>query len=142
MSKLGRPFRLARVFGRGAPGLDAFEAMGRAAFADIPERMRALLSDVVIRVEDFPDEATMEEMGLDSPYDLLGLYRGVSIGHKSGGALPGEVDMIFLYRRPILEYWDAGREDIADVIRHVLIHEIGHHFGLSDEDMERIETAG
>jgi predicted Zn-dependent protease with MMP-like domain len=131
-----------RAFGGSTPDLDAFEAMGRAAFADIPERMQALLGDVVIRVQDFPDPETMAEMGLFSPYDILGLYRGVSIGHKSAGALPGEVDMIFLYRRPILDYWDATSEDLADVIRHVLIHEIGHHFGLSDEDMERIEAAG
>lgn len=136
------PQRLASVFGGSAPNLDAFEAMGRDAFASIPEQMRRLLGDVVIRVQDFPDEATMEEMGLASPYDLLGLYRGVPVGYKSAGALPGEVDMIFLYRRPILDYWDAGAEDLSDVIRHVLIHEIGHHFGLSDEDMERIETAG
>jgi predicted Zn-dependent protease with MMP-like domain len=142
MSKLGGPFSLARVFRRGAPNLDAFEAMGRAAFADIPEQMRRLLGDVVIRVQDFPDAETMAEMGLASPYDLLGLYRGVPVGHKSAGALAGEVDMIFLYRRPILDYWDPGAEDLADVIRHVLIHEIGHHFGLSDEDMERIEAAG
>jgi len=142
MQKGRFPQPLAGVDAYGAPDLDAFEAMGRAAFVGIPERLRRLLSDVVIRVEDFPDAETAEEMGLDSPYDLLGLYRGVSIGHKDAGALAGEVDMIFLYRRPILDYWDPGSEDLADVIRHVLIHEIGHHFGLSDEDMERIEAAG
>jgi len=124
-----------------APGLDAFEAMGQAAYVGIPERLRRLLGDVVIRVEDFPDAETMAEMELASPFDILGLYRGVSIGHKAN-ALPGAVDMIFLYRRPILDYWDRGSEDLADVIRHVLIHEIGHHFGLSDEDMERIEATG
>jgi len=142
MSEHGRPFPLARAFARRAPSLDAFEAIGRDALGDIPAEMRAFLNDVVIRVQDFPDEDTMEEMGLDSPYDILGLYRGVSIGFKSAGALPGEVDMIFLYRRPILDYWDPAEEELADVIRHVLIHEIGHHFGLSDEDMERIEAAG
>jgi predicted Zn-dependent protease with MMP-like domain len=136
------PQPLARVFRRSAPNLDAFEAMGRAAYLSIPEPMRRLLGDVVIRVQDFPDDQTMAEMGLASPYDILGLYRGVPVGYKSAGALPGEVDMIFLYRRPILDYWDAGRESLTDVIRHVLIHEIGHHFGLSDEDMERIEAAG
>ncbi|MDH3235320.1 MAG: metallopeptidase family protein [Alphaproteobacteria bacterium] len=116
--------------------------MGRAAFAAIPERLRALLGDVVIRVEDFPDAETMADMELASPFDILGLYRGISIGHKAAASLPGGVDMIFLYRRPILDYWDPGGEDLADVIRHVLIHEIGHHFGLSDEDMERIEATG
>jgi predicted Zn-dependent protease with MMP-like domain len=141
MSKRRFPSPLARVFGRGAPDLDKFEAMSRAAYADIPAHLRRLLGDVVIRVEDFPDAETMEEMGLASPYDILGLYRGVSIGHKAA-ALAGGVDKIFQYRRPILDYWDAGGEALADVIRHVLIHEIGHHFGLSDEDMERIEAAG
>ena len=125
-----------------APDLDAIEAMGRSAFATIPEGVRRLLSDVVIRVEDFPDPSVMEEMGLRSPFDILGLYRGVSIGHKTAASLPGEVDMIFLYRRPILDYWVATGEDLADIIRHVLIHEIGHHFGLSDEDMDRIEASG
>ena len=125
-----------------APDLDAFEAMGRAAFASIPEAMRRLLTDVVIRVEDFPDERVMEEMELRSPFDILGLYRGLPVGHKAAGSLSDEVDMIFLYRRPILDYWVATGEDLAHVIRHVLIHEIGHHFGLSDEDMERIESTG
>jgi predicted Zn-dependent protease with MMP-like domain len=125
-----------------APDLDAIEALGRAAFASIPERLRRLLGDVVIRVEDFPDESVMEEMALASPFDILGLYRGVTLGQKAAVALPGEVDMIFLYRRPILDYREATGEDLTDLIRHVLIHEIGHHFGLSDEDMERIEASG
>ena len=142
MSKRWFPRSLARTGEPNAPDLDAFEALGRAAFVAIPERLRGLLGDVVIRVEDFPDAETMAEMELASPFDILGLYRGVSIGHKAAGALPGAVDMIFLYRRPILDYWDPGGEDLADVIRHVLVHEIGHHFGLSDEDMERIEAIG
>jgi len=125
-----------------APDLDAFEAMGRAAFATIPEAMRRLLTDVVIRVEDFPDERVMQEMELRSPFDILGLYRGMPVGHKAAGSPPGEVDIIFLYRRPILDYWVETGEDLAHVIRHVLIHEIGHHFGLSDDDMERIEGVG
>ncbi|HLJ64085.1 MAG TPA: metallopeptidase family protein [Stellaceae bacterium] len=95
---------------------------------------------LVIRVEEFPDEETERAMDLESPFDLLGLYRGVALPHKSGthpGPLP---DQVFLYRRPILDYWCETGEDLAAVVRHVLIHEIGHHFGFSDEDMERIEA--
>ena len=80
-------------------------------------------------------------MGLDSPFDLLGLYRGVNIAHKSTAAIANDVDMIFIYRRPLLDYWCETGEDLKLLVRHVLIHEIGHHFGLSDDDMERIEGA-
>jgi predicted Zn-dependent protease with MMP-like domain len=95
---------------------------------------------VVIRVDDFPDEDTEREMGLATPFDLLGLYRGVPIGEKGTGFTAHDVDMIFLYRRPLLDYWCETEEDLLHLIRHVMIHEIGHHFGLSDEDMERIEA--
>ncbi len=121
------------------PSLDDIAALGHEALARIPAELRRHVADVPIRVEDFPDEQTEIDMELDSPFDLLGLYRGVSMDRKSlldGG---GDIDMIFLYRRPILDYWCETGEDLADVVRHVLIHEIGHHFGLSDEDMERIE---
>jgi predicted Zn-dependent protease with MMP-like domain len=97
---------------------------------------------VIIRVDEFPDEDTEREMDLESPFDLLGLYRGVAIGHKTTSAIANDVDMIFLYRRPLLDYWCETGEDLMLLVRHVLIHEIGHHFGLSDEDMERIESAG
>ena len=122
-----------------APDLAQFEAIGQAALATIPVRLRCHVRDVVIRVADFPDAETEREMELESPFDLLGLYRGVSLDQKSVSATPEDVDMIFLYRRPILDYWCETGEDLTHVIRHVLIHEIGHHFGLSDEDMERIE---
>jgi len=124
------------------PGLDAIEALAREALATIPAGLRRYARDVVIRVEDFPDREVQLEMGLQTPFDLLGLYRGVSINHKSAGGTTNDVDMIFLYRRPILDYWCETGDDLADIIRHVLIHEIGHHFGFSDEDMERIEAAG
>ena len=107
------------------PAIEVFEALAREAFATIPDHIREVLGDVVIRVQDFPDDDTLEEMDCESPFDLLGLYRGV--------------DMIYLYRRPILDYWCETGDDLAHVVRHVLIHEIGHHFGFSDDDMERIE---
>ncbi len=122
------------------PDLNEFEALARAAFATIPGELRNRVDGVVFRIEDFPDAETCREMGLESPFDLLGLYRGVPLGDKSIQDTPMNVDMIFLYRRPILDYWCETGEDLAHVIRHVLIHEIGHHFGLSDAQMERIET--
>ncbi len=121
------------------PGLAEMETMARAALKTIPERLRRHVRGVVIRVEEFPDAETEREMGLESPFDILGLYRGVSLDRRSVIDTPTDVDMIFLYRRPILDYWCETGEDLTHIIRHVLIHEIGHHFGLSDEDMERIE---
>jgi len=121
------------------PSLDDLEAIGREALATIPRELRRHVRNVVIRVEEFPDEETEAEMGLESPFDLLGLYRGVSLHRKSTLATPQDVDMIFLYRRPILDYWCETGEDLSALVRNVLIHEIGHHFGLSDDDMERLE---
>ncbi len=123
------------------PNLDDLETIAHAAFAEIPEELRGFCADVVIRVEDFPDEETEQEMELESPFDLLGLYRGVALPHVSfGEGVPRlDVDRIFLYRRPILDYWCETGEDLTSLVKHVLIHEIGHHFGFSDDDMERIE---
>jgi predicted Zn-dependent protease with MMP-like domain len=115
------------------------ELIARRALATIPEELRRHVTNVVIGVEDFPDAEVEEEMALESPFDLLGLYRGVSLDRKSVSDVSATPDMIFLYRRPLLDYWCETGEDLADVVRHVLIHEIGHHFGFSDEDMERIE---
>jgi len=123
------------------PSLADLEALAEDGLKTIPEVLKRELGPVVIRVEDFPDEATEEEMDLQSPFDLLGLYRGVALPHKSIFATGTGIDMIFLYRRPILDYWCETGEDLAHVVRHVLIHEIGHHFGFSDADMERIEGA-
>ena len=122
------------------PDLAHLEAHAREAFATIPEELRAYLGDVVIQVEDFPDDETLDELDCETPFELLGLYRGVDLRRKSVQDIPEGADMIHLYRRPILDYWCETGEDLVDVVRHVLIHEIGHHFGLSDEDMERIEA--
>jgi len=124
-----------------APTLDDMEAMARRAFAQIPAELTAHVDGVVVRVDEFPDLETEREMGLDSPFDLLGLYRGVALSDKSVSDAPQDIDMIFLYRRPLLDYWCESGEDLQHLIRHVLIHEIGHHFGLSDADMEAIEAA-
>lgn len=123
------------------PSLDDLADMGEAAFETIPEELRRHVAGVMIRVAEFPDPEIERDMALQSPFDLLGLYQGIDIGHKDAGFTPSDVDMIFLYRRPILDYWCETGEDLRDIVRHVLIHEIGHHFGLSDDDMERIENA-
>jgi predicted Zn-dependent protease with MMP-like domain len=123
-----------------APSLADIDEIAREALGTIPADLRGLARDVVIFVEEFPDQETEADMELESPFDILGLYRGVPIGEKSVSAQPHDVDRIFLYRRPLLDYWCDSSETLTHVIRHVLIHEIGHHFGLSDEDMERIEA--
>jgi predicted Zn-dependent protease with MMP-like domain len=123
------------------PTLADIETLAGQALATIPRRLRKHLGNVVIRVDEFPDEETEAAMGLDSPFDILGLYRGTAMPHKSIDAPRPEPDMIFLYRRPMLDYWCETGEDLARLVRHVLIHEIGHHFGFSDEDMARIEAA-
>jgi predicted Zn-dependent protease with MMP-like domain len=123
------------------PSLGEIEDLAQRALGTIPRRLKQELGHVVIRVEEFPDEETEEAMGLDSPFDILGLYRGVALPHKSVSDPRPDLDMIFLYRRPILDYWCETGEDLAQLVRHVLIHEIGHHFGFSDEDMERIEAS-
>lgn len=121
------------------PSLADIEELARAAYAQIPERLARHVSPVIIRVDDFPDAETMDEMGLESPFDILGLYRGVSLNLKSVTSTPNDIDMIFLYRRPILDYWAESGEPLDAIVRHVLIHEIGHHFGLSDSEMAAIE---
>ncbi|HWA43765.1 MAG TPA: metallopeptidase family protein [Hypericibacter adhaerens] len=127
-----------RRFGT-APDLAEIEAIAAVAFETIPEELARHVEEVIIRVEDFPDAETEEEMELETPFDLLGLYRGRPLGAKSVSDIVTDIDMIFLYRRPLLDYWCDSGEELEHLVRHVLIHEIGHHFGYSDEDMERLE---
>ena len=121
------------------PSLADLEELAQRALDTIPRRLKRHLGPVVIRVEEFPDEETEQAMGLESPFDILGLYRGVALPHKSVSDPRPNIDMVFLYRRPILDYWCEPGEDLEHIVRNVLIHEIGHHFGFSDADMERIE---
>jgi predicted Zn-dependent protease with MMP-like domain len=124
-----------------APTLAEFEDMAHTMLALLPRRFRALCEGVIIRVDDFPAEEVVEALGAESEFDLLGLFQGVGLPQQSvadSGQLP---NMIWLYRRPILDYWAEHEETLGHIVRHVLVHEIGHHFGLSDADMEAIEAA-
>jgi predicted Zn-dependent protease with MMP-like domain len=124
-----------------APSLADFEALAAAAYARLPAGFRKLCDHVVIRVEDFPAEEVIEEMGLESPFDILGLFTGVGLPHDAAVADTGRLpNMVHLYRRPILDYWAEHEEALGAIVTHVLVHEIGHHFGLSDDDIERIES--
>jgi predicted Zn-dependent protease with MMP-like domain len=123
-----------------APGLDELEALALEALATVPEPLRAHVGNVAIQVEEFPDDEVVRDMELQTPFDLLGLYQGIPLDRQSLHDVRHDLDRIFLYRRPLLDYWCETGEDLRHLIRHVLIHEIGHHFGLSDADMEALEA--
>lgn len=128
------------AFDHAAPSLNDFQKVAGEVLQTLPATFAERIQGVTIKVEDFPDAATERAMALESPFDLLGLYHGVPIGHDSGFEAPRhDMDMIFLYRRPLLAYWCDGQDSLSAIIKNTLIHEIGHHFGLSDEDMDRIE---
>ena len=122
-----------------APGAEAIEAIARATIAKLPAEFVAHLGNVVLHVEELADDKTLDEMGIEDPFDLTGLYSGLPIGSKSvdhSGTMP---DMIHLYRRAILDEWVETGVTLEALVAHVVIHEIGHHFGLSDDDMHRLE---
>jgi predicted Zn-dependent protease with MMP-like domain len=125
---------------REAPTLAEFEAIAKHAYRRLPSGFRALTGDVLIRIEDFPTDDVLDSLGLKSEFDLLGLYSGIDLARKSVMDVSAMPDMVFLYRRPILDYWAEHEETLGAIITHVLVHEIGHHFGLSDADMEKIEA--
>ncbi len=132
---IGRWLRLS------PPTLADFEAIAADAYRRLPRQFLDLTGEILIRIDDFPDEETLDALDLQSEFDLLGLYSGISLDRKSVTDPSPRPDMIFLYRRPILDYWAEASEPLGDIIVHVLIHEIGHHFGLSDDDMAAIEAA-
>ena len=123
-----------------APSLADLERLAEDAYARLPEAFRRLCDGLVIRIEDSPDDETLWAMNCQSEFDLLGLFRGVGLA-QGGGIVTGQFpNMIWLYRRPILDYWAEHEETLGGLVTHVLVHEIGHHFGLSDADMEAIEA--
>ncbi len=124
-----------------APDADTIEAIARGVLARLPEPFSSFLDDIVLRVDDFAEEAVLEELGIEDPFELSGLYTGRPIGEKSvsdSGALP---DMIHLYRRALLEEWIETGVTLEALVAHVMIHEVGHHFGLSDADMHALESS-
>ena len=127
--------------GVSAPSLADIESMAAESYARLPEQFRNLCKDLVIRVDDFPSQEVTEHMKFESEFDLLGLFQGIGLPFQessSSGQLP---NMIWLYRRPILDYWAEHDERLGDIVAHVLVHEIGHHFGLSDDDIDAIEAS-
>lgn len=124
-----------------APSLAEFERLAAAAWDRLPREFRDLCRDVLIRVEDFATDEVLDSLGIEDPFELMGLYHGVSLDRKSVMDTPSGPDMVFLYRRAMLDYWAEGEETLGHLVTHVLVHEIGHHFGLSDGDMDAIEAA-
>jgi predicted Zn-dependent protease with MMP-like domain len=124
-----------------APSLAEMEVIATEAFARLPEQFRALCKDLVIQVDDFPTDEVLDNMGAETEFDLLGLFQGVGLPFRHESAPMQMPNMIWLYRRPILDYWAEHEETLGAIISHVLVHEIGHHFGLSDDDMHTIEAS-
>jgi predicted Zn-dependent protease with MMP-like domain len=123
-----------------APSLVDFEILAGEVYRGLPKKFRVLCEDLVIRIEDFATDEILDDMNIDDPFDLLGLFQGVGLPFRAESAPTHMPNMIWLYRRPILDYWSDHEEALGAVIAHVLVHEIGHHFGLSDDDMQAIEA--
>ncbi|HTZ68787.1 MAG TPA: metallopeptidase family protein [Roseiarcus sp.] len=125
-----------------APTLEDIDALAQAAFDRLPASFRRLTEGLVIQVVDFPDDETLDDMHAETEFDLLGLFRGRGLAQRGATEETGELpNMIWLYRRPLLDFWCEGEDSLGAVVTHVLVHEIGHHFGLSDADMETIEQS-
>jgi predicted Zn-dependent protease with MMP-like domain len=123
-----------------APSLAEMEDMAHEVFERLPRQFRRMCEGVIIRVDDFPTDEVLDDMEADSEFDLLGLFQGTGLPQQSQSDITRLPNMIWLYRRPILDYWAEHEETLGHIVRHVLIHEIGHHFGLSDDDMADIEA--
>lgn len=121
------------------PELPEFEEMVKAAFAALPPAFRKMSEDVMIRVADFAEPEVLDDLGIADPYELLGLYQGIDVTSKSLFDIDPHPDMVFLYRKPIIRMWMTGEDSLEEIVTHVLVHEIGHHFGLSDDDMYGLE---
>jgi predicted Zn-dependent protease with MMP-like domain len=134
------PLASDAVAGLLAPSLDDFAALAEDAFAALPEAFRKLSGEVLFRIEDFASAEVLDAMGIEDAFELTGLYQGVDLTQRSVFSPEPSIPMVFLYRRPILDEWaELGDLALGDLISHVLVHEIGHHFGLSDDDIHRLE---
>jgi predicted Zn-dependent protease with MMP-like domain len=123
------------------PSLADIDEIAQRVFAGLPAVLAERCQGLVIQVEDFPEDEVLAEMGIDSPFDLAGLYQGVPLTEQQISTPQSDPDMVFLYRRAILDWWCEEDLELEALIRHVLIHEIGHHFGFGDDDMERLEAS-
>lgn len=122
-----------------APSLDDLDRLAQAAWEALPAQFRALAGDVLIRIEDFAEEEVLAEMGMDDPFELTGLYSGIDLTQASISDPSPSRPIVFLYRRAILDEWiERGDISLAELVAHVLVHEVGHHFGLSDEHMDAL----
>ena len=130
---------MTRRFGP-APDAEDIAAIAETALASVPAALRRHVQGIAILVEEFPEEEVLDEMGIDDAFGLLGLYQGIALDRQSLHDIPSDLNRIYLYRRPLLDAWAAGEDTLEDLIANTLIHEIGHHFGLSDDDMERLES--
>jgi predicted Zn-dependent protease with MMP-like domain len=123
-----------------SPTLDEMELMALEAYANLPETFRQLTGEIVIQIAEFPSEEIMDDLALETPFDLLGLFEGRGIAERWNPQTGEGPNRVTLYRRAVLDYWAENEETLGDIITHVLIHEVGHHFGLSDDDMASIEA--
>ena len=130
---------MTRRFGP-APDAEDIAAIAEVALAGVPAALRRHVQGIAILVEEFPEEEVLDEMEIDDAFGLLGLYQGIALDRQSLHDVPSDLNRIYLYRRPLLDAWAAGEDTLEDLIANTLIHEIGHHFGLSDDDMERLES--
>jgi predicted Zn-dependent protease with MMP-like domain len=141
----GKGYKMARIYqtrdfhDQLSPSLAELELLAMEIYANLPEDFRKLTGDIVIQLAEFPTEEIMDDLALETPFDLLGLFEGRGIAERWNPATGDGPNRITLYRRAILDYWAENEETLGDILAHVLIHEIGHHFGLSDDDMARIE---
>ena len=123
------------------PSLEDVHVLAVEALAAIPAPFKSHIEGVVVRVAEWPEDDVLADMGIESPYGLLGLYHGVALTERGSGDVAPPVDLIFLYRQPLLAAWEEDGCDLRDLVRNTLVHEIGHHFGLSDAQMEALEAA-
>jgi predicted Zn-dependent protease with MMP-like domain len=125
-----------------APSLDDIEALAKAALEALPEPFRGLVRDVDCLVAEFAEEDVLDDLGIEDPFELMGLFTGVGMAQSGDMPVSGQMpNQVYLYRRAILDHWAENDDTLGEIVTHVLVHELGHHFGYSDEDMEAIEAA-
>ena len=123
-----------------SPSIEEMEFLALESYAHLPDQFRVLTGDIIIQIAEFPTDEIMDDLSLETPFDLLGLFEGRGIAERWNPQTGEGPNRVTLYRRAILDYWAENEETLGSIVTHVLIHEIGHHFGLSDEDMEKLEA--